>query len=169
MGSHRVLVIVLAAVLSATFAFADDSPQRRGPGFAYYEGALVEINLKYMPVSSWDSHSAPDLPSFYDGSLCFCTFGPDSVGFCACLLDPPVLHLLDEGPLYRAFGLMINPDGPPFGALTSFSQVEDAIASGAVSVLSWSGVYRLTVQGPKKTNETAVEATSWGRLKAIYR
>lgn len=67
---------------------------------------------------------------------------------------------------YRSFALLINPDGPPFGSLTSFAQVETAIASGAVSVLRWSALYRITVPGPKKT---AIDEISWGQVKSIFR
>jgi hypothetical protein len=142
---------------------------------AYLDGVLVSVNLRRMPdaaTASLASRSVP-LDEFFDGAVWICVLGEDS-NEVACFLDhaTPVLRSTPRNPLVRAREIFWLP-GRTVRELTSWAEIEEAVASGDIILTGDRGIYR--VAGLRGGDAAAVrgkwsgEEATWGRIKVILR
>lgn len=185
------LLAFLALSLSARAAVAFTPRRGVEDVLAYFDGNLVSINLTLLSEHTWEPLSRHGhLDEFYSGFICFCSFPSDSAGVCACFQETAVLRSLNSG-LYRAFSVSVfeDPEGPPAGGYTAFSQIEAAISEGRIRTFRERGVYRLIVDDgkagsesispfaseresatdPLAANDTPERPTTWGSVKALFR
>lgn len=140
---------------------------------AYFDGELISVKIKPIPegaAASLVSHNA-SVEEFFDGARWLCV-GNGNVW--ACFLDrvAPVLKSIPQNLLLRARQIFWMPGRTPRD-LTSWNQIEEAVASGDILLTEERGIYRATIlrdhDSESVAGKSAAETGTWGQVKSLFR